>query len=260
VTFSAPTPALEPYLERFHSTCLPGSSLTAHFSIEPHPSDLLVVCQSTRQDAFFEDACLYDARTPPAGTVFSASYESLLAKVATRHTPALKGGFKESVGYLPSGTVFSGSASLMAMLSRGNVRLPDKAVAERVAKLAEKHKDVNLTTAERLKISTWLDRASHIEPGRRQYAACTQHMDAMIGKMIAALETGETKSMGWDKLIQPLGKGSYDVRELLRFLRDFDYKGPIGVIGFGIEQPARQHLKQSTSFWKATASGSDSRK
>jgi arylsulfatase A-like enzyme len=34
----------------------------------------------------------------------------------------------------------------------------------------------------------WLDGASHIEPDRRQYAACTQHMDAMIGKMIAALD------------------------------------------------------------------------
>jgi len=92
----------------------------------------------------------------PTG-LFSVSYESLLAKVATRHTPVLKEGLKESVGYLPSGTVFSGSSPLMAMLSRGNVRLPHKALAERVAKLAEKHKDVNLSRAERLKISTWLD-------------------------------------------------------------------------------------------------------
>ncbi len=35
---------------------------------------------------------------------------------------------------------------------------------------------------------TWLDGASHIEPDRRQYAACAQHMDAMIGKMVAALD------------------------------------------------------------------------
>ena len=77
---------------------------------------------------------------------------------------------------------------------------------------------------------------------------------------ISGAESGETKSMGWDKLIQPPGKGSYDVKELLRILRDLDYKGPVGAIGFGIKQPARQHLKQSISFWKATASGSDSRK
>ena len=41
----------------------------------------------------------------------------------------------------------------------------------------------------------WLDGAAHIEPDRRQYAACTQHMDAMIGKMVAALErTGQREN------------------------------------------------------------------
>jgi len=38
----------------------------------------------------------------------------------------------------------------------------------------------------------WLDGAAHIDEGRRQYAACTQHMDAMIGRMIEALDrTGQ---------------------------------------------------------------------
>jgi len=41
----------------------------------------------------------------------------------------------------------------------------------------------------------WLESASHIEPDRRQYAACVQHMDAMIGKMIEALDrTGQRKN------------------------------------------------------------------
>jgi arylsulfatase A-like enzyme len=41
----------------------------------------------------------------------------------------------------------------------------------------------------------WLDSASHIESGRRQYAACVQHMDAVIGKMIDALErTGQREN------------------------------------------------------------------
>lgn len=33
----------------------------------------------------------------------------------------------------------------------------------------------------------WLDSASHIEPDRRQYAACTQHMDYAVGQMVEAL-------------------------------------------------------------------------
>ncbi|MFT5905163.1 MAG: hypothetical protein ACI9E1_000756 [Cryomorphaceae bacterium] len=56
--------------------------------------------------------------------------------------------------------------------------------------------------------------------------------------------------MGWDKLIQPLGSGSYDVKSLLLTLRELNYKGPIGVIGYGIKQPAKEHLKQSISFWR----------
>jgi arylsulfatase A-like enzyme len=41
----------------------------------------------------------------------------------------------------------------------------------------------------------WLDGASHVHPDRQQYAACAQHMDAMIGNMIAALErSGQRKN------------------------------------------------------------------
>jgi arylsulfatase A-like enzyme len=41
----------------------------------------------------------------------------------------------------------------------------------------------------------WLDSASHIEPDRRQYAACLQHMDAVIGDMLAALDrTGQREN------------------------------------------------------------------
>lgn len=43
------------------------------------------------------------------------------------------------------------------MLFKGKVRLTDKALAARAAKFAEKHKKVNLSPAELLKISTWID-------------------------------------------------------------------------------------------------------
>jgi len=76
---------------------------------------------------------------------------------------------------------------------------------------------------------------------------------------VSGAESGDTKAMGWDKLIQPLGRGSYDVKGLLQVLKDLNYTGPIGVIGFGIKQPAKQHLKQSIAFWRATGSGSQSR-
>jgi len=69
---------------------------------------------------------------------------------------------------------------------------------------------------------------------------------------VSGAESGDTRSMGWDKLIQPLGQGSYDVNGLLQILEDLGYQGPIGVIGFGIRQPASQHLRQSIAFWRGT--------
>ena len=68
--------------------------------------------------------------------------------------------------------------------------------------------------------------------------------------LVAGAEIGNTKAMGWDKLIQPLGQGSYDIKRLLQTLKDLNYAGPIGVIGYGIKQPAKQHLKQSISYWQ----------
>ena len=68
---------------------------------------------------------------------------------------------------------------------------------------------------------------------------------------ISGAESGDTQSMGWDKLIQPLGSGSYDVKKLLSILNDLNYRGPVGVIGFGIKQPAAKHLKQSMTFWRS---------
>jgi sugar phosphate isomerase/epimerase len=68
--------------------------------------------------------------------------------------------------------------------------------------------------------------------------------------LISGAEKGDTKKMGWDKLIQPLGKGSYDIKGLLTNLKELKYTGPVGVIGYGIRQPAKEHLKQSMTFWQ----------
>ena len=43
------------------------------------------------------------------------------------------------------------------MLAKGKVRLPDKALAEKAAKLAKDHKEVNLSKGELLKISNWIE-------------------------------------------------------------------------------------------------------
>ena len=93
--------------------------------------------------------------TPTA--LFSVSYESLVSRIEKQQGPGLKEGFKESVKYLPARSCLSYGTTVVAMHSRGKVRLADKALTTRVAELAKKHKEVNLTPAALLKISNWID-------------------------------------------------------------------------------------------------------
>jgi len=67
---------------------------------------------------------------------------------------------------------------------------------------------------------------------------------------INGAETGDTKSMGWDRLIQPLGSGSYDVAAFLKKVRAAGYTGPIGFQGFGIKEDPRAVLAKTIDWWR----------
>lgn len=63
-------------------------------------------------------------------------------------------------------------------------------------------------------------------------------------------DSGDTKSMGWDKLIRPLGEGSFDNAKLLRLLDGIGYKGPVALQCFNIRRPAADHLGKSIDAWR----------
>jgi sugar phosphate isomerase/epimerase len=54
----------------------------------------------------------------------------------------------------------------------------------------------------------------------------------------------------WDKLIQTLDRGSFDVAGLLRTLKGLGYTGPIGFQGYGIKGDAHDNLKRTIDAWK----------
>ena len=68
---------------------------------------------------------------------------------------------------------------------------------------------------------------------------------------INGADTGDTKAMGWERLIRPLGEGSYDVGAFLKTLRATGYEGPIGFQGYGIQGDARAVLAKTMVAWKA---------
>lgn len=67
---------------------------------------------------------------------------------------------------------------------------------------------------------------------------------------INGADTGATKTMGWDRLIQPLGRGSYDTSAFLKTLATIGYKGPIGFQGFGIREEPHAVLKETMDAWR----------
>jgi len=56
--------------------------------------------------------------------------------------------------------------------------------------------------------------------------------------------------MQWDRLIQPLGHGSYDVLNVLRILKDNRYPGPVGLQCYAIPGKPEEFLKTSAETWK----------
>jgi hypothetical protein len=54
----------------------------------------------------------------------------------------------------------------------------------------------------------------------------------------------------WDRLIQPLGQGEFDVLPVLKKLKEIGFTGPIGLQHYGIEGDARANLKRSMDGWK----------
>lgn len=54
----------------------------------------------------------------------------------------------------------------------------------------------------------------------------------------------------WRRLIQNLDRGDYDIGIVLRRLREIDYRGPIGLQGYGIGGDRRANLAASMQAWK----------
>ena len=75
-------------------------------------------------------------------------------------------------------------------------------------------------------------------------------MPHLFAVTINGADSGLGRRGGWDKLIQPLDRGSFDLYGLLRTLRKLDYNGPIGLQCYGLRGDARDHLARSAAAWR----------
>ncbi len=74
-----------------------------------------------------------------------------------------------------------------------------------------------------------------------------------VAKVFAVTINGaQVGTKTWtDGLIQPLDKGDFDNQRLLKFLDGVGYRGPIGIMCYGIPGDAREHLERSVRVWRS---------
>ncbi len=82
-----------------------------------------------------------------------------------------------------------------------------------------------------------------------------QIVDEVIGRLFVVTINGADKKpkgerMGWDRLIQPLGQGDFDVYGFLKKLKAAGFKGPIGLQCYGLKGDPVAHLTQSIKTWR----------
>jgi len=57
----------------------------------------------------------------------------------------------------------------------------------------------------------------------------------------------------WDRMIQPLDRGAFDLPNFLGCLKAINFTGPIGLQHFGIRGDARENLRRSMVAWRKLA-------
>jgi sugar phosphate isomerase/epimerase len=82
-----------------------------------------------------------------------------------------------------------------------------------------------------------------------------QRVDGLIShlKMVSihGADDGDTQSMGWDRLIRPLGEGNFDTFRFVSYLRDKGYTGMFGLQCYGIRQDCAEALRKSQQAWRS---------
>jgi len=71
----------------------------------------------------------------------------------------------------------------------------------------------------------------------------------LLAVSVNGADSGQTQKMRWNRLIQTLDRGTFDVSRLLNALRELGYTGPIGLQGYGIPGDPRENLRRSMDAW-----------
>jgi sugar phosphate isomerase/epimerase len=106
--------------------------------------------------------------------------------------------------------------------------------------------DVGLT----FNLCHWLK----VEGSKRDpFAVLRTALPRLMFVTISGADTGDTRTFGWERLIQPLDTGTYDLGNFVRQLRAVGYTGPVGFQGYNIKADPREVLARSIAAWRKFA-------
>jgi len=88
----------------------------------------------------------------------------------------------------------------------------------------------------------WL-REGKLDRLEEQLAAVIPHL-----KLVSI--NGADKEGGWDRLIQTLDQGEYDVYNSVKRIRELGYTGPVGLQCYNVKGDRRENLQKSINAWK----------
>jgi sugar phosphate isomerase/epimerase len=81
-----------------------------------------------------------------------------------------------------------------------------------------------------------------------------QLLDKAIPRLYGVTVNGaDRQGRDWSALIQPLGRGDYDVTELVRTITKAGYRGPFGIQCYGLKGDPGVYLKQSMAAWRVVS-------
>jgi len=67
---------------------------------------------------------------------------------------------------------------------------------------------------------------------------------------LVTINGADSGGKNWDTLIQTLDRGTFDMFNFLKTLKEMGYTGPIGFQGYAIKGDARDILKRTMDGWQ----------
>lgn len=82
-------------------------------------------------------------------------------------------------------------------------------------------------------------------------ANMTERLKEALPHTLMVSINGADHEGDWDRLIQTLDRGAFDVRGFLKTLRSMGYRGPIGLQCYNVRGDREENLKRSMAAWRS---------